>query len=79
MEKWKYLGPATKWVFGQPMYLGSHWLESPDGFKHMANPVYKSLGRSKKTRKYRFKLVGWDVGKYGILKSTQVKGYKKLK
>lgn len=72
---WKYVGSATKMVFGQPMHLGMHWLEDSDGFKHMASPVHKVAGKNK-NGSYKFRIVGWDVGKYGILKPREVKGYK---
>jgi len=74
-KKWKYKGSAQKNVFGQPMHIGSHWLEDESGFRHIAVPIHKTSGKDKSGR-YKFKQVGWDVGKYGRLKPSQVTGYK---
>jgi len=41
----------------------------------MASPVHKVVGKHK-NGSYKFRVIGWDVGKYGILKPREVKGYK---
>jgi len=76
-KKWKYLGSA-EYHFGRD-YIGNqglHWLEDINGIKHLASPVHKVAGKHKTKGYYKFKLVGWDVGKYGVLKPEEVKGYK---
>ena len=69
-KKWTYEGSAQKMVFGQVMHIGSHWLKDTKGFRHMATPIHKISGKKD------FKFVGWDVGKFGRLKPSDVIGYK---
>ena len=65
-KKWKYLGSAAENVFGTIQKAGYHWLEDPKGFRHLASPI-----GSAKTGKN----IGWDIGKYGSLKNSQVKKF----